>query len=162
MIVTDDIKNEIINRVERPVKPKNAEAKAESVLRRLLRGESLNRGEDFDNGSLHSIISILRNEWFVPVESERGAGGGTCNYYMLPQEIERFKNPDLRKLQINEMKRLIEIKRASACITRFKKLLWSRGETPPQWTGSQKLMSELKAVQWEINAILTVEGQERR
>ena len=160
MIIREE-ENMTINKVERPIKPKNSEAKAESVLRRLLRGESLNREDDFDNGSLHSIISILRNEWYVPIESERGPGG-TCNYHMLPQEIERFKNPDLRRLQINEMKQLIEIKRASACIERFKKLLWSRGETPPQWTGSQKLMSELKAVQWEINAILTVEGQERR
>ena len=46
------------------------------VLKVLLGGRTINR-RDFDNGSLHSWISTLRNERYIPIESSSKNPDGT-------------------------------------------------------------------------------------
>jgi hypothetical protein len=56
------------------------------------------------------LISILRNEWLIPIESLRQEDG-TSDYFMLPDEIIRYKDPLIRPHQREEMKKLVEDKR---------------------------------------------------
>lgn len=72
------------------------------VLKALLQGQRLNR-KDFNNGSLHSWISSIRNQRYIPVESIE-TSDRTCDYFMLPGEFERYFNPDLREQQRKEMR----------------------------------------------------------
>ncbi|AMP90219.1 hypothetical protein [Legionella pneumophila] len=72
------------------------------VLRALLEGQRLNR-KDFNNGSLHSWISTIRNQRYIPVESIE-TSDRTFDYFMLSEEIERYINPVLREQQRKEMR----------------------------------------------------------
>lgn len=72
------------------------------ILKALLEGQRLNR-KDFNNGSLHSWISTIRNRRYIPIESIE-TSDRTCDYFMLPEEIERYFNPVLRKQQRKEMR----------------------------------------------------------
>ncbi|HAT3974876.1 TPA: hypothetical protein RG395_000044 [Legionella pneumophila] len=78
------------------------DGKITMALKALLDGARLNR-KDFDNASLHSWISTIRNQWFIPVESVY-TQDRTCDYYMLKEEINRYKDPELRLQQRQEMK----------------------------------------------------------
>jgi hypothetical protein len=72
------------------------------VLRALLESQKLNR-KDFNNGSLHSWISAIRNQRYIPVESI-ATSDRTCDYFMLPYEIKRYLTPALRQQQRKEMR----------------------------------------------------------
>lgn len=110
------VKNKPIINVCEPIKPKKAEAKATKCLAILLDGKVINRktlgslGISAFNDSAHSLISILRNERLIPIESLRQEDG-TSDYFMLPHEIIRYKDPCIRPHQIEEMKKLVEEKR---------------------------------------------------
>lgn len=105
-----------INQVCNPTKPPRADAKAKKCLDILLNNGVINRktldglGIGEFNDSAHSLISILRNERLIPIESIR-RHDRTVDYVMLPEEIVRYKEPVLRQQQKEEMRRLIEIKR---------------------------------------------------
>ncbi len=77
-----------------------------TVLKALLEGRTLNR-KHFNNGSLHSWISTLRNQRFIPIESSTKNDDGTCDYFMTKGEIARFKDPKSRKKQRAEMRLVI-------------------------------------------------------
>jgi hypothetical protein len=108
--------NKEINAVCNPTKPPKADAKATKCLAILLAGGVINRksladwGFAANNDSVHSLISILRNERFIPIESSR-QHDGTSNYFMLQSEIDRYNNPILRQHQRDEMKAIVEAKR---------------------------------------------------
>lgn len=110
------MKNNLINNVCEPTKPRKAEAKATKCLTVMLDGGVINRktlgelGISSYNDSAHSLISILRNERLIPVESDRQEDG-TSDYFMLQEEIRRYKDLELRQQQKEEMRRLIEAKR---------------------------------------------------
>lgn len=105
-----------MNTVCEPRKSPKTEAKATKCLNVLLAGGVINRkhldelGIASYNDSAHSLISILRNERFIPIESKR-RHDGTCDYLMLPTEITRYNDPVLRQQQREEMKALVEEKR---------------------------------------------------
>lgn len=111
-----------------PVRPIKAEGKALRCLKVMLNGQVLNRktlgdlGIAANNDSAHSLISILRNERLIPIESNR-ISDETCDYYMKPVEIVRFKDPILRQQQRMEMKKLVEEKRMAYTCSQFLKLL---------------------------------------
>lgn len=83
--------------------------KASKCLKALLDETTLNRktlgdmGIAVNNDSLHSYMSYLRNTRFIPIECVT-LDDRTCNYFMKPEEIIRYKDPILRKQQKNEMK----------------------------------------------------------
>jgi hypothetical protein len=79
-----------------------SDGKTSMALKAMLDGKKLNR-KDFGNASLHSWISTIRNQWFIPVESVY-THDRTCDYYMLREEIHRYKDPGLRQQQYQEMK----------------------------------------------------------
>jgi hypothetical protein len=79
-----------------------SDGKTSMALKAMLEGKKLNR-KDFGNASLHSWVSIIRNQWFIPVESVY-THDRTCDYYMLKEEINRYKDPALRRQQYQEMK----------------------------------------------------------
>lgn len=62
------------------------------------------------NDSAHSLISILRNERLIPIESLR-RNDRTVDYFMLPKEITRYKDPTLRIQQQEDMRNLVKEKR---------------------------------------------------
>ena len=110
------MKETTINRVCEPRKPHKAEAKATKCLAILTAGGVINRkslgalGIASYNDSAHSLISILRNERFIPIESKRQPDR-TSDYFMLQAEIIRYNDPYLRHQQRDEMKALVEGKR---------------------------------------------------
>ncbi|STX38815.1 hypothetical protein [Legionella feeleii] len=79
-----------------------SDGKTSMALKAMLEGKKLNR-KDFDNASLHSWISTIRNQWFIPVESIY-THDRTCDYYMLKEEIKRYNHPELRRQQCVETK----------------------------------------------------------
>ena len=88
------------------VKPKTKHQASNSALKHFLDGERfsrLNQPEDVgcQNSSLHSIVSTIRNTYFVPISSEYNAQG-VCEYWMEQEEINRFYND--RQTQREEMK----------------------------------------------------------
>tara|TARA_R110000868_G_scaffold162538_2_gene393898 strand:+ start:9996 stop:10385 length:390 start_codon:yes stop_codon:yes gene_type:complete len=109
-------KHQIQNKICIPTKPVKTKAKASLLLDVLLKGEIVNRKNlgDFkigvNNDSAHSLVSILRNERLIPIESQRQSDG-TANYSMTEFEIQRYKDPTLRHQQRKEMKAHIEEKR---------------------------------------------------
>lgn len=127
------------------------------VLKALLEGRTLNR-KHFNNGSLHSWISTLRNQRFIPIESSIKNDDGTCDYFMTKAEIARFKDPKSRKIQRAEMKLVIERERQQKIITHFTKFLGCLIEFPLLWGLWDELPFRLKDITREINALL---GQEK-
>lgn len=131
-------KTELNNKVCKPIKPKNADAKASRCLKALLAGNNINRKTlgDMDvannNDSAHTIISTIRNQWFIPVVSARQSDG-TCNYYMVPEEITRYNNPELRRQQSVEMKLIVESERQQKLIKEFINFLERLVEFPSLW-----------------------------
>jgi hypothetical protein len=94
-------------------KPENFESKINLILEKLLKGKTLNRKnleQQMKNTSLHSVISSLRNEKYIPIESKRQEDS-TSDYNMIQEEIMRYKNPELRKQQKLEMREQIQSKR---------------------------------------------------
>ena len=88
-----------------------------SVLKALLEGGRLNR-KDFNNSSLHSRISAIQNKKYTPVESIR-THDGTCDYFMLDEEIKRFFIPELREQQRQEMKDYVLMRRHQRAMRRL-------------------------------------------
>ena len=123
------------------------------VLKVLLGGRTINR-RDFDNGSLHSWISTLRNERYIPIESSSKNPDGTCDYYMLPEEITRFQDLERRKEQAQEMKLIIECERQQKNITQFVKFLRRLVGYPLLWGYWDELPFSLDSINAEINALL--------
>ena len=110
------MQNTQIIKVCEPKKPRKAEAKTTKCLAVMLDGGIINRKtlgslkiSEF-NDSAHSLVSILRNERLIPIESLRQADG-TSDYFMLPEEINRYKDPTLRPQQREEMRIHVEAKR---------------------------------------------------
>ena len=93
-----------------------AKTKASKCLRALLNGKTLNRkilGNmkiAINNDSLHSYMSYLRNERLIPIERIK-KDDGTCDYFMFPEEITRYNDPMLKKIQRVEMKLIVEQER---------------------------------------------------
>ena len=65
--------------------------------------------EDFSEGSLLACIDILSNQRFIPILSFVTYDGIQL-YMMDPDEIARYKNPELRKKQQAEMEALVNNK----------------------------------------------------
>ncbi len=87
------------------------------VLKALLEGQKLNR-KDFNNGSLHSWISAIRNQRYIPVESI-ATSDRTCDYFMLPYEIKRCLTPILRQQQRQEMREQVFRRRQQQAIRKL-------------------------------------------
>lgn len=96
------------------------DGKTSIALKAMLDGTRLNR-KDFDNASLHSWISTIRNRWFIPVESVY-TQDRTCDYYMLKEEIKRYKNPDLRLQQRQEMRAEVLGRRQQQALKRLEQV----------------------------------------
>ncbi len=94
-----------------------SDGKTSMALKAMLEGKKLNR-KDFGNASLHSWISIIRNQWFTPVESVY-THDRTCDYYMLKEEINRYKDPALRRQQYQEMKAEVWRRRQQQALKRL-------------------------------------------
>lgn len=105
-----------INTICEPTKPKKAMSKATKCLAVMLDSGVINRktlgslGISAFNDSAHSLISILRNERLIPIESLR-RDDRTVDYFMLPKEISRYKDPTLRAQQQEDMRNLVKEKR---------------------------------------------------
>ena len=127
-----------------------------AVLKALLDGRIINR-RNFDNGSLHSWVSTLRNQRFIPVESGTKNQDGTCDYYMLPHEIVRFKNPEFRKIQQDEMKLVIELERQQKIIADIFVLLERLVAFPMLWSLWDELPHRLEDIAMAINSLLNNE-----
>lgn len=147
----------IDNQVWDEAKPEKTDALASRCLDLLLKGKILNRKtlDEMDitanNSSLHSLISILRNERFIPIMSHRQEDW-TCDYYMTEREIERFHNPILRNQQREHMRSLVERKRIKKVIFRFNQLLDLLSKLPDFWMYLEP--NSLEKVVENINALL--------
>ena len=128
-----------------------------STLKALLDGRTLNR-KDFNNGSLHSWVSTIRNQRFVPVESSGKNSDGTCDYYMLSEEIERYKDVVGRKKQRAEMKLTVETERQKKLIEQVLKFFERLIMYPSLWGLWDELPFRLDDIAKQINALL---GQEK-
>lgn len=126
------------------------------VLKALLDGKTINR-KDYNNGSLHSWISSLRNERYIPIETDMKNSDGTCDYYMLPEEIVRFREPELRKKQEAEMRLIVERERQQNFIDQFLEFLKCLIEYPSLWGYWDELSFRLDEIAREINALLSHE-----
>jgi hypothetical protein len=148
------------NEVCKPTKSPQTDAITTRCLTILLDGGTLNRKTLGDmeitvnNASLHSIVSILRNERLIPIESKRVLDN-TCDYYMEQKEITRYKNPNLRKQQCEEMRIHVEKKREKKIIGMFLKLLWRLDTSQHPWHHLENLPQKLDEIGKEINALLT-------
>lgn len=127
-----------------------------AVLKALLSGRIINR-RNFDNGSLHSWVSTLRNQRFIPVESGAKNQDGTCDYYMLPHEIARFKNPAFRKIQQDEMKLVVERERQQKIVADIFVLLERLVAFPMLWSLWDELPHRLEDIAMAINILLNNE-----
>ena len=124
-----------------------------TVLKAMLDGRIINRRE-FDNGSLHSWVSTLRNQRFIPIESGTKHQDGTCDYYMLPYEIVRFKNPEFRKIQQHEMRLVIERERQQKIVADFIVFLERLVAFPMLWSLWDELPHKLEDIAMEICALI--------
>lgn len=97
-----------------------SDGKTFMALKALLEGKRLNR-KDFYNASLHSWISTIRNQWFIPVESIN-THDRTCDYYMPWTEINRYKDPELRQQQRQEMKTEVLRRRQQQALKRLEQV----------------------------------------
>lgn len=151
------------NNISTPIKPENADSKATRCLNALLDGAELNRktlgvlGIAANNDSAHSLISILRNERFIPIESDR-VSDETCNYFMKPEEILRYNNPILRNQQRMEMEKIVESKRIDRACVLFSKLLERLNEHPQLWQYALNLPVTLEKIVEAIHASLRKKG----
>lgn len=138
--------------------------KASKCLRALLEGKTLNRKTLGDmniainNDSLHSIISSLRNRRFIPIENIKKPDG-TCDYFMLPNEIENHQNNDLRKIQRTAMKLIVEGERQHKIIAQFLKFFERLIKFPSLWGLWDELPFKLDDIGKQINALL---GNEKK
>jgi hypothetical protein len=101
----------------------------DKVQEALESGKRLNREnlEDLNitekNKSLHSYISDIQNKRLVPVETEWSSQNPNKDYFMMPDEIERFKNPEQRIIQREEIRAKVEKKRRERQIKSLIKLI---------------------------------------
>ncbi|HAT1825570.1 TPA: hypothetical protein JBA24_14360 [Legionella pneumophila] len=136
--------------------------KAFKCLQALLKGETLHRkklgdmGIADNNDSLHSYASYLRHQRLIPVESTKNSDG-TCDYFMLPREIDRFRNPVSRIQQKEEMRSLIERERQEKLIEDFFRFLTRLNEFPILWNFWCDLPFRLAEISTDINALLNHE-----
>ena len=128
------------------------DGKISTTLKALLEGQRLNR-KDFNNASLHSWTSTIRNECFIPVESVKSSDG-TCDYFMLPEEIERFKDPSLRSEQQNEMRAIVARERQEKLIQDFIRFLINLADFPVLWSYWCELPFQLSEISMKINVLL--------
>lgn len=97
-----------------------SDGKTSMALKAMLDGKKLNR-KDFSNASLHSWVSTIRNQWFIPVESIY-THDRTCDYYMPWEEISRYKDPELRQQQRQEMKAEVLRRREQQALKRLEQV----------------------------------------
>ncbi len=97
-----------------------SDGKTSMVLKAMLEGRTLNR-KDFGNASLHSWISAIRNKWFIPVESIY-THDRTCDYYIPWEEINRYKDPELRQQQRQETKAEVLRRRQQQALKRLEQV----------------------------------------
>ena len=158
---------EIKNKVCKPSRSKANEAKAMKCLKHMLVGGAVNRimldelGIGAKNDSAHTMMSTLRNQRYVPIISKRSENG-TCNYYILADEIERYKDPVLRRRQAEEMKAHVDEKRTHTLIERFLNFLSRVRNSPALRRHVKSSKAELREISTEINALLNSEEQEKR
>ena len=124
-----------------------------STLKALLEGRTLNR-KDFNNGSLHSWVSTIRNQRFVPVERSGGNFDGTCDYYMLPEEIIRYMDPVGRKKQRVEMKLIVETERQKKLVAQVFKLFERLIRYPSLWCLWDELPFRLDDIAKQVITLL--------
>ena len=96
----------------------------------------------------------MRNQRFIPVESSTKDLDGTCDYYMLPHEIMRFKHPELRKIQQNEMRLVIEFERQQKIVADFIVFLERLVAFPMLWSLWDELPHKLEDIAMEICALI--------
>jgi hypothetical protein len=148
-----------INQLCAPKKPTATESRASCCLRALLEGHILNRKNldqvniEMSHASLNSLISDLRNNMLIPIESKAQLDG-TSNYSIKPEEIIRYKDQNLRSYQLEEMRVIVENKRLSRMTKSFIKFLSKLNEHPNLWQYFEELPSELEAIFKELNALL--------
>jgi len=136
--------------------------KAYKCLQAFLHGEVLHRKKLGDmgiadtNDSLHSYTSYLRNQRLIPVESSKNPDG-TCNYFMSSKEITRYKSPDLRAQQRDEVRAAVERERQEKLIEEFIRFLVRLAEFPVLWSFWCDLPFKLGEISTEINALLDQE-----
>lgn len=151
-------KNRIDNRVCNPKKPETAEAKATQCLQHMLNGGVINRitldkiGISAKNDSAHTMISKLRNDELIPVISHR-TDDKTCDYYMTPEEIKRYKDPLLREQQREEMKLHVDEKRVHKILKSFSKFLQRLRDFPKLWQHVESSEIALEQIPKDINAL---------
>ena len=97
-----------------------SDGKTSMALKAMLEGKKLNR-KDFGNASLHSWISTIRNQWFIPVESIY-THDRTCDYYMSWEDIKRYKVTELRQQQRQEIKAEVLRRRQQQALKRFEQV----------------------------------------
>ncbi len=140
----------------------NTKTKASKCLKAMLGGSILNRkrlgdmGLADNNDSLHSYASYLRNKRFIPIESTKNPNG-TCDYFMLSEEIARYKDPIQRIKQQEEMTSLIECERQQKLIEDVSTFLNRLIEFPALWCFWSDLPFRLDEIRIEINALLSNE-----
>lgn len=89
---------------------------AQRMLAEMLEGGTVNRhncenlGIARKNASVHSIASSINNEFDVPVCSELNPEG-ICDYWMAPEDIRDFKDPDRRVDQAKRQRNQTQAKR---------------------------------------------------
>ncbi len=133
--------------------------KSSRCLKALLEGKTINRkilgdmGIGINNDSAHSYISYLRNERLIPVESNKILDD-TCDYFMTPLEIHRYKDPTLRLEQQEEVRLTIERERQKRLITKFSRFLEKLSSSPELWGFWDDLPFVLGEIVTEINALL--------
>jgi hypothetical protein len=147
------------NKTCKPRKPKDMDSKALQCLNVLLNGGRINRktlgemGIAAHNSSAHSYISILRNQWFIPIVSERQEDG-TSDYFMVPEEIMRYKNPTLRSQQMEETRADVLKKRHKEKAKSIQIFLRVLRRDSQIWRHVPGLRKQLSKIAKEINALL--------
>lgn len=94
------------------VNSKTKHQSANAALSHFLNGERfsrLNQPQDVgcQNSSLHSVVSTIQNNYFIPIASEYN-DQGVCEYWMEESEIECFYHD--REAQRQEMKDEVQLR----------------------------------------------------
>lgn len=120
------------------------------VITRKTLGE---RGLADNNDSLHSYVSYLYHTRHIPIEREKN-DDGTMSYFIRPAEIYRYRDPELRKKQIEEIQGEIEVERQKKLIEQFVCFLTNLDVYPVLWRYWSGLPHALDEISWLIDALL--------
>jgi hypothetical protein len=142
---------------------KSSKLKHEDKLYRcqkaLIDGKTVNRktlgrmGIAVRNDSLHSLISTLRNKYYIPIE-DNPTSDGTKDYFMTPQEIASYKEPELRKIQKEETENFVTEQRITKRCVGFFKFVNHSKNSPPTSKHRKHLDKYLYEIWEALNAHL--------